>query len=48
MEDEYSIMESIKKRLAQTRTEKEVYMFSDLHRKLQAGVGNNADHSKPL
>ncbi|PNF28443.1 hypothetical protein B7P43_G15707, partial [Cryptotermes secundus] len=35
MEDEYSITESIKKRLAQTRTEKEVYMFSDLLRKLQ-------------
>lgn len=44
MEDEYSIAESIKKRLSQTRTEKEVYMFNELHRKLQTAVGNKTGH----
>jgi hypothetical protein len=43
VQDEYSIIETIKKRLAQTRTEKEVYLFSDLHRKLQAWVGNKTE-----
>jgi hypothetical protein len=45
VQDEYSITEGIKKRLAQTRTEKEVYIFSDLHRKLQTRVGNKTEHS---
>jgi hypothetical protein len=47
MEDEYSITENIRKRLAQTRTEKEVYMFSDLHRKLQAEVLNDRSQCLP-
>jgi hypothetical protein len=42
LQDEYSIVESIKKRLVQTRTEKELYMFCDLYRKLQIVVGNEA------
>jgi hypothetical protein len=46
VQDEYSIIEAIKKRLAQTRTEKEVYMFSDLHRKLQARVGDKTEYTE--
>jgi len=45
VQDEYSIIEAIKKKLAQTRTEKEVYMFSDLHRKLQAWVGRRTKYT---
>jgi len=45
VQDEYSIIETIKKRLAQTRTEKEVYMFSDLHRKLQSWVGRRTKYT---
>ncbi|XP_021924239.1 gamma-tubulin complex component 3 homolog isoform X2 [Zootermopsis nevadensis] len=39
LQDEYSITDIIKKRLAETRTEKEVCIFNELHRKLQT------DHS---
>jgi hypothetical protein len=46
-QDEYNIAECIKKRLAQTRTEKEVYMFSELHRKLKAHVSDKTGHSLP-
>jgi hypothetical protein len=46
VQDEYGIVETIKKRLAQTRTEKEVYMFTDLHRKLQASVGNKTNYTE--
>jgi len=45
VQDEYSIIETIKKRLAQTRSEKEVYVFSDLHRKLQSWVGRKTKYS---
>jgi hypothetical protein len=44
MVDEYSVAESIKKKLAQTKTEKEVHMFNELHRKLQTAVGNKTGH----
>jgi len=45
VQDEYSIIETIKKRLSETRSEKEVYMFSDLHRKLQTWVGRRTEYT---